>query len=250
MHRFQTAIVTLALVAGLAPSTPGQDGSTEWYAGRLALGTRVTWFSLMDDKHTLDEAFLGNLDQLDDNQDLAPYKLFAQYWFCDWGGVELGWDKVSADVVNEPTKGAVSDGTVEMSGPMLSLMARLPTSYIYTPYAGLGVALWSASFDHAAWHHYGYESPEAYASAPEPRNKPQGGKIRDIDVEDAIGLVLTAGCDVYLTKNWSVDLYARYLDIAADAEYQLTIGDTPHNHDEGSFPLEHVALGAGVKYTF
>lgn len=248
LRAWVVASLSLGLV-GAAPAAESAAGRA-WYEGRLAVGTRATWFSLLDDKHSLDDAFLGNLDQLEDDQDYAPYKLFAQYWFCAWGGLEVAWDQVAADVINEPEKGAAADGRVEMSGPIVSLMARWDNEYIYTPYVGLGAALWSASFDHAPWHEYGYASPEEYAAAPEPRNRPQDGKTREIKVDDAIGLSVTAGCEIYLTEHWSLDLHARYLDIAADAAYQLYIGDTPHNRDEGSFPLEHVALGLGAKYTF
>lgn len=245
-------LAAVGLALGLVDTSVAAEPAVqkEWYEGKLAIGTRATWFSLLDDKHTLDDAFLGNLDQLDDDQDYAPYKLFAQYWFCEWGGLEVSWDKIAAEVINEPEKGAVADGSVEMSGPIVSVLGRYENETVYTPYLGLGVAIWSASFDHAPWHEYGYASPEAYAAAPEPKNKPQGGKTRDITVDDAIGLTITTGCDIFLTEHWSLDLYARYLDVAADAHYQLFLGDTPKNRDEGSFPLEHVALGLGAKYTF
>ena len=222
-----------------------------WY-NKLSIGTRLTYFQLQDDQRTLDNSYIGHLSILDAQQDLVPWKLFAQYSFCRYCGLELTWDSVQAKLVNLTDDGVTrgnTDGELTMMGPILSVRGLYPNHSVFTPYLSLGVAPWSGSIDHYPWHEKGYPSPEAYAASHN-KGKLYAGTQREITVGDDVGVAIGGGCEIKLGKNWSADLLVRYLNVASDTEYTVIEDGVVHRRQSGTFTMEHIAYGAGVKYSF
>ncbi|MCX7008534.1 MAG: hypothetical protein NTY53_15000, partial [Kiritimatiellaeota bacterium] len=92
------------MIAGLTAltltRTDAAEPAKEWWQG-LEIGTRVTWVSLTDSKRPVSAttadmgSFYGSINQLDPVQNYLPLKLFVDYKFCPYGGVELAWDYFS-----------------------------------------------------------------------------------------------------------------------------------------------------------
>ena len=230
-------------------------------AGRLSVGARITDVTLTDDRKTY---FLGLINRLDGEDDYAPWNLFVQAFAFEHVGAELGWVKVEAAAVVE-TGGPDqhTDGVVSADGPVLFLVGRArldelmdlfaepgvwdyPWASRVTPYAGVGMAFLSGSFDPEAWYSYDYPSKEEWIAAGKPMD-PQYKDFRQIEVDDGTGLAFTLGSGVNLAGGLGLDLNFRYIGADLDAVHNY-----PHDtfRFAGSFDLSHYALGLGARYDF
>ena len=243
LHREESAAAAPAPAAAAATAPAGG-----WIADHLSVGTRSTYYWLQDDHRSMSDTFIGNISDLDAAQDLAPWKVYIDYDFNRYAGLELTWDQVEADIVNGVgTKS--TDGTIHMGGPILTLVGRWPNASAFTPFLGAGAAFWNASFDHSAWWKYGYANEEAYADSGRV-NEPRNGKTRNMTFEDNIGFVATAGVDCRVGRHWSADLYLRYIDISTEDTYTLNAPGHDPDVTRATFPLDHLAAGLGVSYHF
>ena len=208
----------------------------------FSIGIRFTHFQLETDRKN---TFLGHIDKLEAIQDNAPTKLYADWWFHRYAGVELTWDRVEARTHNDDPEG-ISDGNIAAQGPIATLMARYPNQTRVTPHVGLGLAFMSISFDEEPWWALGYASPESYAELGSP-SVPRNGKTREmLPDSSARGVVVVAGLDVRISRHWSADVYWRSMDLDAKMGYRIA-GEVK---DTKSIPLSNIAMGAGVKYVF
>ncbi len=229
-------LVLSAMVAGsltqaqtvLSESEPADRGFS-----RLEIGTRILYAKLLDDTRgtgtdTREDNYLGSIDMLDVEQDYAPTRLYAQYFFVDCLGIGVSYDRIEADAGDE----GGSDGIVGMDGPILYAVGRYDTGTAFTPFAEVGVALYQSYFDEA----------KSWADDGEYR--------RYMEVDDATALVLAVGCDYNITDALSVNLYARVVTgTAADAAHYNT-EDPGDPRQTGEFELDYMGFGVGVKYAF
>jgi len=228
------------ILAEPAGPIPGID-EEEFALEGFSIGTRITHFQLETERKN---TFLGHIDKLEAIQDNSPTKLYADWWFCRYVGVELTWDCVEARTHNDDPEG-ISDGNLTAQGPIATLMARYPNKTRVTPHVGFGWAFMSVAFDEEPWWALGYASPESYAELGSPAVA--RGKTREMLPEDsARGVVVVAGLDVRISRHWSADLYWRNMDIDTMMGYR-TAGDVK---DARNIPLSNMAMGAGVKYVF
>jgi len=219
---------------------------------RVEIGTRFTAFSLQDDSRppdpTRERTYVGDINRLEDDQNLAPVKLFADVYLSPYFGVELTYDEVAARTFNWVNNS--SDGYLEMSGPIVSLIGRYPIQDVVFPYVGLGYAWMNSSFDREPWWEWGWKSEEEYNAA--------GGQIapsgvyRYMIVEDDEAVVYTLGVVVRFTDHLAADVMVRSMDISADALFYRTIDGVLSEPDtkRGSFVMDHIAYGLGVRYVF
>lgn len=222
----------------------------DFLAGHLQIGTRITGFMLLKDKS---DSFIGSIDQLDEEQDLLPTKLYADWYFSPYWGLDLTWDHATAktatqDKTDTPTH---SDGSFKISGPIISLIGRYPNPSDWIPYGGAGVAIMSARFDAATWWYTGFPSEsdwEEYGSPSQTLN----GLNRVIEPKkNAIGYVAFGGCDYKITDHLLVGAYVRYMNIKLDAHYYLTInGVDIDDRGDYSIPMHNMVAGIGTSYLF
>lgn len=207
----------------------------------FSIGTRFTHFELETERKN---TFLGHIDKLEAIQDNSPTKVYADWWFHRYVGVELTWDRVEARTHNDDPEG-ISDGNLIAQGPMASLMARYPNKTRVTPHVGLGMAFMSVTFEEEPWWALGYASPESYAELGSP-SIPRGKTREMLPDDSANGVVMTAGLDVRISQHWSADLYWRNMDLDAKMGYRIA----KEIRDSKTIPLSNMAYGAGVKYVF
>lgn len=241
-------LVTVAPVArARAQETSVQTETSSPVAGHLELGTRITHFVLVDEDDS--NGFLGSIDHLGDEQDYIPYKVYADWLFCPYGGIELTWDHVGA-IAKTSASDNHTDGKFVLDGPILTAFGRYPNASMFQPYAGLGAAFYMTDFEAEDWWAKGYSSPDDYASLGSP-SEDRNGKSRSIQTDDTVGFVATAGTDIKITKNWSADLYFRYTAVDVDAHFTLlTNGKVTEDKGTYTIPFDNYTFGAGAKYVF
>lgn len=239
-HALPAAEMTSAAGGSMAWETVKEQlaAAADWLSGRLEIGTRITHFILLEsergDGKGGGESFVGQIHFLEEDQDYMPTKLFADYMFTPRFGLELTWDEFRADTKND--NGGSTDGAAILSGPMLSAIWRFPTDSIFTPYAGLGVALLNGDFDHREeWHI-------------------EGNTRRTIYVDDVVAFPVSAGCAIEIKEHLSGDVYLRYIHANPDARFEKTI-HSRHTSKlledfDGDFDLSNITIGLGVKYVF
>lgn len=220
---------------------------------RVEIGTRIISIDLKDDSTDLDETgngFLGSIVGLDGEDDLAPTRFFIDILATPYLGLELSYDKISAETQTSPLVGEVkSDGTLELSGPIVSIFGRYPNKTGITPYGGIGYAFYSADFSETGHWANGYPDPSAYAAAGSP-NEPLGGRSRKMNVDDVTALVIYGGVIWSFHEHWAVDLYVRSMDAEVDANFVGSVRGTVETDKDGKFPMEHTGYGLSVHYLF
>lgn len=226
------AVLTAGLTAAYAAEPVAESGQAGAWRG-FEIGTRLLHVELQDDERgvgtdTRDDNFLGTIDQLDLDDDLAPTRIYAQYFFSENIGVGVSYDAIEADATDEEA----SDGLIQASGPILYLVGRYPNGSAFTPFAEVGVGFYSTSFD----------EEESWADDGEFR--------RYMKTDDAEAFVLALGCDYNINEAWSVNLYARVVEgLDFDAAHYNT--ENPSRpRQTGEFTLDYFGVGLGVKYAF
>ena len=242
-----------APLLGAQAQGPGVADQPWWeqtvrYIGRHArLGTRWLHVALLDDKRKpqdtngdgaitdpeiLAVSYMGSINQLDVVQDDWPDKVFAQWEFCRYVGVEVSYEHIQAKTVTYWD--GHTDGTFDLQGPMFSLYGALPNRTPFTPRAGVGVGFLSTYFDYnPAWH-----------------NAP--GITQYLDTDDASALIFYVGCSARLVKHLSLDIYARQMNTHVDAHYYMTSpeGALLDNRGWFNYPMENRAIGVGLRLEF
>ncbi len=240
-----TAEVAKVTLPEEPPAVIPPVAETPW--GDISIGTRMIYFRLMKENK---QTFLGNINRLEEKQDMAPDRLYVNWYPTRYAGAELTWDKARATTHNQNSETGQGDGDFVFSGPILTLMFRYPNETGFTPYGGIGMAFLNCSFENDAWWYYGWPSPEAYEAAGSPSEFRNGYK-REITVENANAFVIAAGCDYRLDSHWLAEFYVRYMSLDLDAHY--VHGDStldPSTSHTTKIPFDNVALGVGIRYTF
>jgi outer membrane protein W len=218
---------------------------------RLVLGARILRHRLTDNTRPEDtsrqETFLGFINQLDLENEYS-FALFAEYHVHPFVFLELTYDRIEARTMNFNNN--LSDGNVIMSGPIFSVYVQYPLHERVTPFVGLGLAPWSASFDHDDWWTLGWASPEAYDAAGRPGT--DVGRRRIIGVNRNTGMVYSAGLRFEPMDHLHISILARYIDIETQ-NVSFTGGPTNNlvtTTRSGNFPLKHRSFGLTVGYRF
>ncbi len=259
LHKLITFTVTTAACAALAMPAVAQEsysysgdsslasGWDEFYEDyiqdRLSIGLRVSTFRLKDATRPADKmggrTFVGFLNKLEEEDDTNVYPTIA-WWICPYLALELTYDKVEASTWNydplHPSLHTTTDGNIKFSGPIMTLRGQYPfLENRIIPYIGIGIAPWSCSFN---------ESEKWFTRS--------DGMHRVMEVNDDVGLALTAGVGIRPIRHLEIEAMVRYLDVSTDAEFWYMRGGIHRGPIAGSgeFTLEHIAYGLAASYVF
>ena len=219
----------------------------------LELGLRFTDNDLDETSRPADtrqvDTFLGFINELEPQDDSSP-RFTMTILFNQYIGFEYTSDEVAARTRNFNTH--LSDGVVEMSGPIYSLILRYPFSHermtwvdAITPWLGYGKADWDASFDHETWWTRGWDNPQSFIAAGSPPGN-RNGHSRVIAVSSDSDTVFSYGLIVQITEHIAAELMWRDIDLTADATFLLNGGP----RDTGEFPMKHSTSSFAGIFTF
>ncbi len=182
--------------------------------------------------------YLGTIYALDEEQNGAPILLNITYFFNNYIGVEFAYDRIDVETVafSSSTLQDKTDGNVIIAGPTLSLIAQYRNSTDFIPYAGAGLGFYSGTFD---------ADPEWTLAS-----KYNGAAYNHMEIDDVVGLQLTAGTKWLFTKNWALDLSVQYIRADTDATYTGYYNDEKYTIQTGHFPMDNVAFRLGIAYHF
>lgn len=238
--------------------------------GYLEIGLRSTHFTLVDKKkdETINgqrTGFLGSINELEEEQDYNPYPYFRVFPIPQFQyiGIEVGYDKVRAITrkwTDPPPGGSRdkdSDGTIDLRGPSIQLVARYHDWKWLVPYVSVGYVYYQAEFDHEEWWHmgFGYYSDPAYydwVNAGRPGD-PNGGYRRVITTEDDTqGTIYAAGVSAKIWKGIQVEADVRYVEADIEANYSQTWrqGTVVVNNGDYTFPMSTWGYRLSLKYLF
>ncbi|PHR30548.1 MAG: hypothetical protein COA36_00650 [Desulfotalea sp.] len=229
----------------------------KYISGKLQIGTR-TGFRVLTDSDSGHKGgrkgsgtFLGTIYAVDETQDFVPKFLFAKYFFNKYIGVELAYDSIQGktQATSIGYSGIKSDGDITVSGPTISLLAQLPTSTNFTPYASFGLGFYSGDFDAANHWGLGYSDPSVYDALGQPSSL-YHGKSREIILDDRVGLTLGLGCSYAVTSNWLLDLSMQYTAVDVDGTFNGYQDGELVLVQEGHFPMDNLAFRLGLAYQF
>jgi hypothetical protein len=219
--------------------------------GHVEIGVRTTKFSLDEtsrpEDETHEETFLGAINQLEAEQDSNFDRFYLVYMFSPYVGVEWTTDHVAARTRN--FNNGLSDGFLEVEGPIISLILRYPIKDRVIPFLGFGKASWDATFHHDEWWTLAWPSPESYDEAGRPGTA-RNDQGRFIEVSGGSSSVFTYGVVVKITRYLAADFMVREMSLDIDAQFIRQIGEGRDVFDTGDFPMSHKAYGGGVRYVF
>ncbi|TKB07325.1 outer membrane beta-barrel protein [Desulforhopalus sp. IMCC35007] len=223
---------------------------------KLQIGLRESYQTLTDSDSGAkgggqgDGTFLGTIYALDEIQSYVP-NFYVNYFFTKYWGVELAYDSIEGETLATSTGYSTikSDGDVSLAGPTLSIVGRYPNQTRFTPYASIGLGYYFGDFDEEAHWALGYPDPSVYEAAGSPSTH-YYDKTRVMDVDDPLGFVIAAGCAYRLTDSLSLDLSLSYTNVTAEATFYGYQYGVLYTEQDGSFPLDNVAVRAGITFSF
>lgn len=232
-----TSLMFCALVSVAAATQKETDSEIKAQATKLyekyipnhlEVGTRATIYSFTDSTQgqPFDGSFLGSLNEVHENQNVAPVNAFVQYKFNPYFGIGTAYDQFKAATGSSPLGEEGGDGTFDLKGMYFYLLGSYPNESRFTPFAEVGLVRYSADFQEKDWW---------YA----------GGR-RVINSTSTVGKVIAIGCDIHVLKQWSVDVYFRHVNVDLDVDYVFM----RYRHTQGTFTLSHNEYGIGLKYSF
>lgn len=196
---------------------------------QIEVGTRALHISLRKDSQGEPHkgSFIGSINELDPNQVYTPHHPYVQALIPAGDlrmGVGITYDTLSVATVDH----GAGDGDVEMDAWTLYFVLTYPNDSALTPFAEIGAALYRNDFD---------PIPSWYA----------GGR-RNFVFDDSTAFHVATGCDYAFTDQLSANVYVRYVQLELDGEYVFK-GDS-RLPEPFVFPMDHLAYGFGLKYTF
>ncbi len=215
----------------------------EYLAGHLQIGTRSAYRSFVDsDSGHRGEGFgsgtyLGTIYAMDEKQNLAPFSPYVSWAFSDYVGVELAYDCFKAETVatNGYSMTRKTDGDLEFSGFILSLLAKYSNDTKFTPWAGLGLFFYSVEFDpNPDWAH----------------SKRIANTYNHMSVDDVNGIAFSLGVDWELEEHWVLNFSCQYMSVDVDAVYKGYLNGEHYTTQPGNFPVDNISVRVGIGYRF
>ncbi len=222
----------------------------------LRVGVRYRQVRLTDSKRSLDNSFLGSITELNEQRDYDALTWLTFEWLANpYAGLRFNWEQVRAQT-STTSYDNHSDGNIDLMGPQLSLLLRLPNQTRLTPTAGIGYAWLTSTFEHNPTWYNGFGGTtkqadyDAWVAAGSPP-WPNHGYRREILLDDTTALILTAGLEIRLTDHLDFNIFVQNMEVQeVGVTYNLSFGGNVFESQEAKFPMSNVGYGAGLRWTF
>jgi len=242
-----------------AGGTTFLDQMAEFFAVHLEIGAGIASYSLSENQG--DGRFLGTIDELRPESDSFFFPVVGLY-LGRYIGLECRYEKYEARTYTD-TDDNHSDGTVKVSGPVASLVGRLPLDTVtglfsssepvnkwasrVVPFVGIGRTFFDESLNAAPWWARGYSSPERYEAAGSPDHN-NHGYFRSFKMREQQADILLVGASILLGKSLSLNATWTQADLDFDSSYHLA-GQSDSGR-EGTIPFHYATTTIDLRYRF
>lgn len=225
----------------------------------LRIGVRYRQINLQDDSRDPSDSFLGSITELNTQSDYEPITWFTFDWLMNpYIGVRLDWEQVRAETSTSQETASLnhSDGNVDLFGPSLMLLLRLPNRTRLIPTGGVGYAWLNSTFEHnPVWQNgFGGENREQAYDAWVANGSypwPNGGYQRNIVLDDTTAWILYGELAFQITDHLDIHAFIQSMDVeGVDLSYELSRYGNVFQSQTASFPMSNTSYGAGLRWTF
>lgn len=233
------------------------DQMAGFFAVHLEVGAGMASFSLSDNKGH--GRILGTIDELEPESDSFFFPVVGLY-LNRYIGMECRYEKYEARTYTD-TADNHSDGVVKVSGPVASLVGRLPMDTVtglfsssepvnqwasrVVPFAGIGRTFFDESLDADPWWALGYSSPERYEEAGSPSGN-YNGHFRSFKMSEQQSTTLLVGASILLGKSLSLNAAWTQADLDFDSSYY----SRGQLRREGTIPFHYATTTIDLRYRF
>ena len=220
---------------------PVESLYSKFVRDHLSLGLRVSHFSFTDpSERTYDQN--GNLAggftfgistyDLEEQQTYTPYP-YLLYAFTPYIALQVGWERIEGRAWTLDFADPHYDGDAIFRGPSFTLLGRYDNRTRFTPFAGVGIALFDGELD-------------------EEEDWTAGG-FRKMTASDTKGYLFTLGSSIStegtsfsICDRVEIDISASYMLLESDARYWLA----PESRDRAhwTWPADNILFQIGVRY--
>lgn len=222
----------------------------------LRIGVRYRNTTLSDDSRTTENSYLGSITKLKPLQDYDLITWLTFEWLANpYAAIRFTWEQVRAET-STTSYDNHTDGDIDLIGPALALMLRLPNQTRFTPSGGIGYTWLSSTFEHnPVWYNgFGgvnkeadYDAWVAAGSPPWPNH----GYRREIMLDDTTGLLLIGALEYRITDHLDLNVFIQHMEVQeVGVTYTLSFGGNPFETTQAEFPMSNTSLGIGLRWTF
>lgn len=222
----------------------------------LRVGLRYRRVNPTDGKRTAENSFLGSITELETLDDYDPITWLTFEWLATpYTAIRFNMDQLRSRT-RTTSDDNHSDGDMNLLGPELMLIGRLPNESRFTPSVGIGYAWFQSNFEHNPMWYNGFGGDnrkadyDAWVAAGSPP-WPNRGYRREIILDDTTALILMAALELRITKHLDLNLFVQHMEVQeVGVTYNLSFGGNVFETTAAKFPMSNVGYGAGVRWTF
>ncbi len=238
-----------------APAVP--EKTQGFLSGHLEIGAGMGSYSLSDNKGN--GRFLGSIDELEAESDSFVFPVVGLY-LNRFIGLECRYEQYEARMYTD-TADDHSDGTVKVSGPVASIVGRLPLDTVtglfsssesvrkwashVVPFAGVGTTFFDESIDAEPWWAHGFDSQEVYEAAGSP-SRNRNGYFRSFKMSEQQATIILVGASILLGDSLSLNAAWTQAEMDFDSSFYLAgqLGG------EGTIPFHYSTTSIDLRYRF
>jgi len=116
-------------------------------------------------------------------------------------------------------------------------------------HGGMGLGFFPGDFDEEAHWALGFKSPEDFRASGSPSIS-LNGRRRTMDIDGDTAFFFSARGTWAFADSWLLELFVRYMQLDANATFTGTVHGKIETQKEGTFPLENLGYGVGVRRPF
>ena len=224
-----------------------------WLKDRLSVGLSLSYSKLTDATRPKDrdggKTFVGYVWKLEDTDEVHVLPTVS-YWAAPYLRLSLFWNSVAGHTRNYNLQ-LHSDGDVTAEGPALLVEGLYPicgdTVFLH---AGVGLTYAFCDFDEDTWWHLGYGSYDSWVNSFNKRNHVRSDHFREIEVDDAVGYLVSAGVSWRPIARAEIDLSVRHVWLDPDCDFGYRYTSRRETLLTGDFELNHLSVVLTGSYVF
>ncbi len=254
-------LCSFAGIAALAaPQSNGNDSIKfeeesfydSYIKGRIHVGLSVTTSSADETTAPNGGYYLGNIYNFKE-EETTGIGFNIRLDLCDYIALSFAND-AHLELASWNKNISASDGALEIDGTAFQVLLQYPfrfeEGWSLTPYIGLGMSDITAKWSYAPWWHYGWATPEDYATYGNGSTDTRGSSRWMVLAEPERAFTFSIGASCQIMEHFDIDVFYRHVavdDIDATFRYNRIHGAVAAS---GYYPAAYSTLGLALRYVF